>query len=77
MIQLHIISALAQGEVVAAIGQINDPTRKQLEKMVRHGDIAKWRGKWFPVAGAPFGIGQDKTCYGPVGSQDRWAGFKL
>lgn len=76
MIQLHIISTLAAGEVVPNIGQIDKPTQKQLDKMVKAGDIAKWRGKWFPVAGSPYGIGPDKTCYGSLEAALYFGEFK-
>jgi hypothetical protein len=52
------------GEVVVQIGQIAPSTVKQLDKLVRAGTLLKWRGKWFPVAGAAFGLGPDKTCWG-------------
>lgn len=67
--------AKARVEVVANIGQVDQKAIRSLEKAAKAGEIAKWRGKWFPVAGAPFGIGPDKTCYGPIGSHERWAGF--
>lgn len=52
------------GEVVPNIGQIDDAARKSLERLVKLGAVAEWRGKWFPQAGSPFGMGPDKTCYG-------------
>ncbi len=55
---------LNAGEVIPQIGQVSDEHVRALDKMVKAGQIAKWRGKWFPVAGAGFGIGPDKTCYG-------------
>lgn len=68
--------AEARCRVVAVIGQVDDASRRKLDAAARNGEIAKWRGYWYPVAGAPFGIGPLKTCYGPVGSPDRWAGFE-
>lgn len=59
---VHLDAALA-GEVTVDIGQIGPLVRKALDKAVRAGKLKKWRGKWFPVAGAPFGLGPDKTCW--------------
>jgi hypothetical protein len=57
---------LAETRVVVNIGQIDKPTKSALEREVRAGRLAKWRGYWFPVAGADYGIGPLKTCYGPT-----------
>ena len=59
-----IVPAALNGEVIVQISQIAPETVKQLDKLVRAGTLLKWRGKWFPVAGAAFGIGPDKTCWG-------------
>lgn len=67
----------AKREVIANIGQITATEKRLLDKAVKRGEIAKWRGKWHPVAGAPFGIGPDKTCYGPKALRDQYAGFAL
>lgn len=58
------IPAALAGEVIVNIGQIAPDTEKQLNKLVRAGTLLKWRGKWYPVAGASFGLGPDKTCWG-------------
>lgn len=58
-----IIPAALAGTVIVDIGQIAPETAKQLNKLVKTGTLIKWRGKWYPVAGASFGIGPDKTCY--------------
>ncbi len=55
---------LAGNDVVPDIGQVKGAWKRALEREVRAGRLAKWRGKWFPTAGAPWGIGLDKTCYG-------------
>lgn len=55
----------ALSDVVCDIGQLDAATKRKLERLVRNGVITKWRGYWFPIAGAPFGIGSLKTCYGP------------
>ena len=52
-------------EVVPDIGQIDHASKLALGRAVRAGHISKWRGYWFPHAGAPFGMGPLKTCYGP------------
>lgn len=62
---------LLSGEnVVADTGQVRGLWKRQLEREVRAGRLVKWRGKWFPVAGAPGGIGPDKTCYGTPEMRD-------
>lgn len=55
---------LAGEDVVADIGQVKGAWKAALEKEVRAGRLAKWKGCWFPTAGAPGGIGPLKTCYG-------------
>lgn len=59
-----IVPAVLTGEVIVNIGQIAPDTVKQLDKLVRAGTLLRWRGKWYPVAGASFGLGPDKTCWG-------------
>lgn len=58
------IPAVLAGDVIVQISQIAPETVKQLDKLVRAGTLIKWRGKWFPTAGAPWGLGPDKTCWG-------------
>lgn len=58
------IPAALDGKVIVNIGQIAPDTEKQLNKLVRAGTLIKWRGYWYPVAGASFGIGPLKTCWG-------------
>lgn len=60
----HTLETFYCGKVVVCIGQVPDEVRRQFEKLVRKGVAVKWRGKWYPVAGASFGLGPDKTCYG-------------
>lgn len=55
---------LSGRDVVPDIGQVRGVWKRQLEKEVKAGRLAKWKGKWYPVAGATFGLGPDKTCYG-------------
>ena len=55
---------LAGAEVVADIGQVKGVWKKALDREVKAGRLTKWRGHWFPVAGAPWGMGPLKTCYG-------------
>lgn len=59
-----IIPAALNGDVIVQISQIAPDTVKQLDKLVRSGALIKWRGHWYPVAGAAFGIGPLKTCWG-------------
>lgn len=55
---------LSGADVVANIGQVKGLWKSMLDREVRAGRLAKWRGKWFPVAGAHFGLGPDRDCYG-------------
>jgi len=57
--------AIAKVRVVCDIGQLGQAARRALDNAARRGEIAKWRGHWAPIAGAPFGIGPLKTCFGP------------
>jgi hypothetical protein len=63
-------NVLSGADVVADIGQVKGLWKRTLEKEVRAGRLVKWRGKWFPMAGAPFGLGPDKTCYGTPDVRD-------
>lgn len=58
------IEIARKGDVIVNIGQIDKVTARALDKLVRKGELLKWRGKWYPVAGAPWGLGPDKTCWG-------------
>lgn len=58
------IEIARRGEVIVNIGQIDKLTARALDKLVRAGELLKWRGKWYPVAGAAWGLGPDKTCWG-------------
>lgn len=59
-----IVPAALDGEVIVNIGQIAKETERELNKLWRAGTLLKWRGKWAPVAGASWGMGPDKTCWG-------------
>jgi hypothetical protein len=50
--------------VLCDIGQIDKLTKGKLNRAVRAGKLQKWRGRWCPEPGAPWGIGPLKTCYG-------------
>jgi len=69
-------AVLAGEDVVANIGQVHGLWKQMLEREVRAGRLAKWRGKWFPQAGAPFGLGPDKTCYGTPELRDYCAAMR-
>jgi hypothetical protein len=58
-----IYSDIEAGGVIVNIGNIDVATARTLDKLVKAGTLAKWRGYWFPVAGAQFGIGPLKTCW--------------
>ena len=55
---------LAGREVEANIGQVKGAWKAALDREVRAGRLTRWQGHWFPVAGAPYGLGPLKTCYG-------------
>ena len=57
-------AVLAGEDVIPDIGQVKGVWKKALEHEVKAGRLTKWRGHWFPVAGASHGIGPLKTCYG-------------
>lgn len=61
---------LAGRDVEVDIGQVKGAWRKALQREVRAGRLVTWRGRWFPIAGARFGIGPLKTCYGTVTARD-------
>lgn len=64
MIKQWIITSALAGEVICNIGQVDDTTKRALDKMWRAGTLLKWRGYWYPIAGAAYGIGPLKTCWG-------------
>lgn len=64
---------LAGERVVPNIGQVRGLWKQMLEREVRAGRLAKWKGKWHPVAGAPWGMGSDKDCYGTPELRDLFA----
>lgn len=62
--QDRFVPAALNGEVICNIGHISPETERALNKLVRTGELAKWRGHWYPTSGAPWGIGPLKTCWG-------------
>ena len=60
----------AKRNVICNIGQLTKLEVCQLNAAAVDGTISKWRGYWHPVPGASFGIGNLKTCWGPVGAKD-------
>lgn len=60
----------AQKEVVVDCGQISKSDRGRLDRAAKKGMLDKWRGYWYPLPGASYGIGPIKTCFGPVGSKE-------
>lgn len=59
----HTRESFLAGEVICDIGQVTIQDRRHFDRLVREGDAVKWRGHWFPVAGASYGIGPLKTCW--------------
>lgn len=70
------LDAALRGEVVVDIGHLGKLDVTVLDRAVRAGKLAKWRGKWFPNAGAPWGIGPDKTCWSTPEVAAFWAEAK-
>lgn len=62
---------LAGRRVECNIGQVTGRWKSVLEREVRKGRLVKWRGYWFPVSGASWGIGHPKLCYGAPAVRDR------
>lgn len=71
------VSEALAGHVVVNIGQVTPEDRKALDREVRAGRLCRWRGRWFPTAGAPWGIGPLKTCWGTPAWRDLFASFTL
>lgn len=62
---LQALRQIARGGILVNIGQLDKPTKRALDRLVKRGRIAKWRGHWFPFDGHPtYGMGPLKTCYG-------------
>jgi len=59
-----LLAEVMAGEVLCNIGQVGKDTARALDKLVKVWTLLKWRGKWYPVAGADYGLGPDKTCWG-------------
>ena len=57
------LARLHRGEIIVDIGQLTPDDRRELARMVRKGLARKWRGRWFPDPGAPWGMGPLKSCY--------------
>lgn len=68
--------AEATASPIADIGQINHASKLALMREVRAGRLAKWRGRWAPVPGAPWGFGPLKMCYGTPEWAAYFASFK-
>lgn len=61
---------LRGAHVVADIGQVNGLWKRMLATEVKAGRLVTWKGHWHPIAGAPWGIGPLKTCYGTAEARD-------
>jgi len=67
----HVLAdVLAGRKVIPDIGQVKGLWKQMLQAEVRAGRLVTWRGKWHPVAGAAWGVGPDKTCYGTPEMRD-------
>ncbi len=60
----ELIDEALAGKVICNIGQVSAEAARKLDAMVKRGELAKWRGYWYPNAGANFGIGPLKSCWG-------------
>jgi hypothetical protein len=60
----NLFVAEARKRVVVSIGQLSRTDRAALDYAVKIGFLVKWRGYWYPVAGAAYGVGPLKTCWG-------------
>lgn len=69
-------AAIGAGEVLVNIGQIGSDVQRLLDRAVKQGTVRKWRGYWFPIAGAHFGIGPVKSCYALPFVADNFSEFK-
>lgn len=58
------VAIALEGRVVVNTGQIDAAAQRALNREVKAGRLVRWRGFWFPVAGASHGIGPLKTCWG-------------
>lgn len=57
------LQRIAERGCVVSIGQLDARLRRQLDKLVASGEIAKWRACWNAPLGG-FGLGQPRTIYG-------------
>ena len=55
---------LAGRAVETNIGQVKGAWKRALAHEVKAGRLVTWQGHWYPVPGAPWGLGPLKTCYG-------------
>lgn len=66
----EIVAEALAGTIICNTGQVSPAAARQLDKLVQAGKLAKWRGYWYPTAGANFGIGPLKSCWGLPGYLD-------
>lgn len=59
-----LIDEALSGQIICNIGQVGHAAARLLDKLVKAGELVKWRGYWYPQAGANFGIGPLKSCWG-------------
>lgn len=57
------VDEIKAGKIVCNIGQLSKADLRAIERCIRAGIIQKFKGHFWPVSGAPVGIGPLKTCY--------------
>ncbi len=62
MIERDFVTEAKHG-VVCNIGQVDPAGKRKLDAAAKKGELVKWRGYWWPLSGAPWGIGPLKTCW--------------
>ena len=60
----EVLTDALNGRVICNIGQLSHETKLALEREIRAGRLAKWRGYWYPAPGMLWGLGPPKMCYG-------------
>lgn len=64
---------LAGTRVIPDIGQVEGALKSALDREVAAGRLVTWKGHWHPIAGASWGLGPLKLCYGTAAARDALA----
>lgn len=64
---------LAGNSVIPDIGQVEGALKAALDREVKAGRLVTWKGHWHPVAGASWGLGPLKLCYGTAEARNALA----